>query len=549
MSQDTWDVIIAGGGSAGLSAALLLGRARRRVLVLDSGAPRNRFAANMHGVLGSDGKAPERFLAQALAEIAKYGVEVQSDPVVDVTIIDHHSSQHHIEVTTESGRVLHCRRFVAATGASDRLPDIPGLQSRWGRDVLHCPYCHGWEVRDQRFGVISSGPRSLHQAQLVRQWTDDVTFFAGGAGRLDDQLAQTFAARNVAVEERAVTEIVVDDDRVVGVRVAGGALVPLDVVFVASELIPHDGFLAGLDLERDAASEGGFIKIDASGRTSDPRIWAIGNIAEPMATVPVAVASGVRAAGAINMDLVDEDFAVAVEARSRGAQGSSDPVANPDAVAFWETRYQQRERIWSGLPNTVLVDLVSPLSPGTALDLGCGEGADSIWLAQQGWAVTGVDISTTALARAERHAEEAGLPAGGIRWQREDLATLSHGQEYDLVSAFFLHSQVDFPREEILRRAAAAIAPGGVLLVVGHSGVPPWAKAGHEENGERHGDQHHHAHGDLPSPQEVLDSLELAPADWQVVVAEIRTREVIQPDGERGSLDDAIVMVRRGGTR
>ncbi|MFF7154213.1 methyltransferase domain-containing protein [Streptomyces sp. NPDC008139] len=198
---------------------------------------------------------------------------------------------------------------------------------------------------------------------------------------------------------------------------------------------------------------------------------------------------------------------------------------------FWNARYSGSERIWSGDPNTVLVREVAGLSPGRALDLGCGEGGDAIWLAGQGWRVTATDISGVALDRAARHAEEAGV-GDRINWQRHDLGVSFPEGAFDLVSAQFLHTLGEMPREEILRAAAAAVAPGGVLLVVGHSGFPAWEKNPHPEVR-------------LPSPQEVLACLELPDGAWEVLLCAEHERIQNDPDGRPTTRTDNAVKVRR----
>lgn len=208
-----------------------------------------------------------------------------------------------------------------------------------------------------------------------------------------------------------------------------------------------------------------------------------------------------------------------------------------DASAFWESRYGERSRIWSGNANRALVDTVADLAPGTALDLGSGEGGDSLWLAEQGWHVTGIDISPTALARAADEADARGIAADRLTWQHHDLVDWRPGadEHYDLVSACFLHAPVEvaFPREEVLRRAAGAVALGGHLLVVGHAGIPPWAS------------EHHHDDTELPTNAQVLDALALDPASWSTVVDENRPRRATAPDGTVVDIDDAVLLLRR----
>ncbi|WP_250904938.1 cyclopropane-fatty-acyl-phospholipid synthase family protein [Nonomuraea sp. NEAU-A123] len=202
-----------------------------------------------------------------------------------------------------------------------------------------------------------------------------------------------------------------------------------------------------------------------------------------------------------------------------------------DDTELWDARYREGDQIWSGDPNVILVREAADLEPGRALDLGCGEGADAVWLARRGWRVTAVDISGVALERAARHAVREGV-AERIDWQRHDLATSFPDGVFDLVSAQFLHSHGDLPREEVLRTAAAAVAPGGVLLVVGHAGFPPW--------------EHDHHH-DLrfPTPDEVLEALELEEGQWEVLLSGEHERTQVGPDGQQVVRTDNALKVRR----
>lgn len=200
---------------------------------------------------------------------------------------------------------------------------------------------------------------------------------------------------------------------------------------------------------------------------------------------------------------------------------------------FWEHRYAGAAQMWSGRANAVLVDVASGLTPGRALDLGCGEGGDAIWLARHGWTVTGVDISPTAVSRAGVAAREAGVPDGVVRFLTADLATWRDDGCYDLVSASFLHSPVALPRTEIFRQAARRVAPGGHLLLTSHAAPPPWS------------DVPHGSEPKFPTPAEEVEALRLEPDAWRVVVAEVRRRQVAAPDGSAASLEDSVVLVRR----
>ena len=301
MSEDSFDVVVVGGGAAGLSAALVLGRARRRVAVVDAGMPRNAPAAHMQGFLSRDGMPPADFLAAGRAEVARYGVELVADRVTDV--------EPGFAVRLAGGRALSARRVLVATGVHDQLPDIPGVRERWGRDLLHCPYCHGWEVRDEPLGVLGTVPGSVQHAQLVRQWSDDVIFFAHTYDLTATEAAE-LEARGVQVVREEVARLVVEDDRLAGVELVDGRVVARTAVFIRPSNVPHaDGLPTGLGCELDAA---GFVAVDGSGRTSTPGVWAAGNIVDPRAQVITAAGAGSAAAIAINADLVDEDVDRAV---------------------------------------------------------------------------------------------------------------------------------------------------------------------------------------------------------------------------------------------
>ena len=207
--------------------------------------------------------------------------------------------------------------------------------------------------------------------------------------------------------------------------------------------------------------------------------------------------------------------------------------AAADPAGYWEERYAGAEPIWSGRVNAQVATIAAEFPPGRALDLGCGEGADAIWLAERGWQTLGVDIAATALQRAARAAAERGLDPDLVRWQQADLATWIPDGTYDLITASFMQSPLDFPRGEVLRRAAAAVAPGGHLLVVAHAAPPPWAKG--IDPGTHH----------FLSPEQEVAELALDEQEYTVLVAEERTRPATGPDGEEAELTDTVVLVRR----
>jgi thioredoxin reductase len=304
METQPYDVVIVGGGAAGLSAALVLGRARRRVAVIDAGAPRNAPAAHMQGFLSRDGMPPAELLAAGRAEVTGYGVRIVEDRVVAV--------EPGFSVRLAGGQVLRARRILAATGVGDELPDIPGLRERWGRDLLHCPYCHGWEVRDHPLGVLGTNTGSVLHAQLVRQWSDDVVYFAHSHEPTPTEVAE-LDARGIRIVRGEVARIVVENDHVTGVELVDGPVIARAAVFVRPINTPHpDGLLAALGCDVD---EAGFAIVDHTGRTSTAGVWAAGNVVDPRAQVITAAGAGSAAAIAINADLVQDDIALAIDRR------------------------------------------------------------------------------------------------------------------------------------------------------------------------------------------------------------------------------------------
>jgi thioredoxin reductase len=299
----TYDVVVVGGGAAGLSAALVLGRARRKVAVVDDGAPRNAPAAHMHGFLSRDGMPPCELLAAARAEVAGYGVELVDDRVEAIAP--------GFAVGLAGGRALVARRVLLTTGAVDELPDLDGARERWGRDFLHCPYCHGWEVRDEPIVVVGTGPGSAEHAQLLRQWSDDVTFVTHTYEPTADERA-ALGARGIGVVDARAAGLAVADDRLEAVRLEDGRSVPAAAVFVRPAL--HGRTVESLGCAVDGT---GLLLVDATGRTSVAGVWAAGNATNPRAQVITAAGEGSAAAIAINADLVDDDVREALRKELR----------------------------------------------------------------------------------------------------------------------------------------------------------------------------------------------------------------------------------------
>jgi thioredoxin reductase len=212
-------------------------------------------------------------------------------------------------VSTEDGSVVGARRVLVTTGLRDELPDVPGVRERWGRDLLHCPYCHGHEVRDQQLGVLGGTPEAVQHALLVRQWTDDVVYFTH-TGTLTPAEREQLLARAVGVVEGPVSRLVIEDDALTGVELEDGRIVPRDAVFVRPGFVPNSHLLASLGC---ATRDDGWVVADPTGRTSVPGVWVAGNAANPRAQVITAAGEGSAAAIAINNDLVEEDVRAAVD--------------------------------------------------------------------------------------------------------------------------------------------------------------------------------------------------------------------------------------------
>jgi thioredoxin reductase len=301
---EQYEVIVVGGGAAGLSAALVLGRARRRTLIVDAGEPRNAPAAHMHGYLSRDGMPPAEFLAVGRKEIARYGVELVRDRAVDVT------KGEEFAVVLASGRTVRARRLVIATGLRDELPAVPGVAERFGRDVLHCPYCHGWEARDQAFGVLATTPLSVHQALMVSQWSKDVTLFLHSVAEeeLSDDDLRRLAAAGVKVVPGEVAELVVEDDRLTAVRLVDGTTHAREVVFTAPRAVPQTRLLERLGAELHETLFGAYPVVDETGLTSVPGVWCAGNAMGFGEQVVNAAAGGYRAGATINGELLMTDL-------------------------------------------------------------------------------------------------------------------------------------------------------------------------------------------------------------------------------------------------
>jgi thioredoxin reductase len=306
----TYDIAIIGGGAAGLSAALVLARARRSVVVIDDGRPRNAPAAHMQGFLSRDGMPPAELLALGRTEVTSYGAQLVDDTVTGAV----RAGDGTFRLALAASPPITARRLLVTTGLHDEVPDVPGVRERWGRDLLHCPYCHGHEVRDQPLGVLGGTPGAVQHVLLLRQWSDDVVYFPHTSATSDEEREQLVASA-IGVVDGTVERLVVEDDAIVGVLMADGRVVPRSAVFVRPELVANDDLVRTLGAEVDPA---GWPVVDSGGRTTATGVWVAGNAANPRAQVITAAGEGSAAAIAINNDLTEEDVRNAVQAFRAG---------------------------------------------------------------------------------------------------------------------------------------------------------------------------------------------------------------------------------------
>lgn len=307
------DVVVVGGGAAGLAAGVTLARARRSVVVVDAGQPRNGPAAGVHGLLGLEGINPAELLARGRNEVAGYGGVVVQGRVTSVA-----GASGDFTVTLDDGQELRARQLVIATGLTDELPEVPGVRERFGRDVLHCPYCHGWEVRDQVIGVIGTSAMSIHQALLFSQWSANVRLFAWDL-EIPDEERTKLEVRGVEVVEGAVEDLEVTEDSLRGVRLGDGSVVPVEAVVVTTRMRANLGPFGAVGVALAEHPMGGsFIEADAWGRTAVDGIWVAGNATDLSAQVGPAAAQGTRVAAQVNYQLLNAETERAVAARQSG---------------------------------------------------------------------------------------------------------------------------------------------------------------------------------------------------------------------------------------
>lgn len=297
-----WDCLVVGAGPAGLSAALTLGRARRRVRVLDSGAPRNFAAREMHGVLGHDGLDPAALRARGREELERYGIEVRAGDVAgDAVRLVGAGAGAGVELDGERARTL-----IVATGMLDETPQIDGFDAIYGVSAHTCPYCDGWEHRDTRIAVLTPLAGGAHLGRMLRQWSADVVVLTDGGPGADAQAEAELREIGVDVVREPIERFRHTDGRLEAIELTGRAPLPRDALFFHVGMRPRAALAAALGCE---LGEGGFVVADPVTRqTSVDRVYAAGNCADPMQNVPMAIADGARAGVAVNARLVAEGW-------------------------------------------------------------------------------------------------------------------------------------------------------------------------------------------------------------------------------------------------
>lgn len=299
-----FDVVVVGGSFAGLSAATYVARGRRSVCVIDAGRPRNRFAAASHGFFGQDGSDPREMIAQARSQLARY----TQATLVAGEAVDARAAGRGFSITLAGGDVMEAARLVLACGITDVLPDLPGLAERWGKSVLHCPYCHGYEFAERRLGVLAVSPLSAHQALLIAEW-GPTTLYLNGGDRLEQSVHAKLLCKGVYVEPALIEALLGDGGALSGVRLADGRTAAIDALYLAPRSRLNSPLAERLGCALDNGPFGPVIRTDAAKMTTVAGVYAAGDNARAPHSVSWAVADGVTAGVSVHQSLVFADLA------------------------------------------------------------------------------------------------------------------------------------------------------------------------------------------------------------------------------------------------
>jgi thioredoxin reductase len=296
-----YDVIIVGGSYAGLSAGMTLGRALRRVLIIDGGQPCNRQTPHSHNFITQDGQPPERITVLAKAQVAAYDTVEFYEGLATTGV----PTEKGFEIGTASGDVFLAKKLVFATGLKDIMPDLPGFAACWGMSMIHCPYCHGYEVRDETTGAWGNGDMGFELAKLVANWTKDLILFTHGKSTLTAEQAEKLAAHNIAIDERVIGRIEQDNGYIRHIVFTDGSTQAIKAMYARPQFVQHCDIPAAVGC---ALTQQGHIQVDAMQRTTIPGIYACGDNSQMARSVAMSVAAGSMAGASLNKELIDEEF-------------------------------------------------------------------------------------------------------------------------------------------------------------------------------------------------------------------------------------------------
>lgn len=300
-APENYDVIIVGGSYAGLSAAMTLGRSRRNVLVIDSGLPCNRQTPHSHNFLTLDGESPQAIAEKAKAQVLRY----PSVKFHEGLAVSGKMRSPGFEITTQSGKIFGAKKLIFATGIKDIMPDIKGFEECWGISVIHCPYCHGYEFRDQKTGILTNLEKALHLTPLIHNLTKDLTLFVPGEGGITDDQLVTLTKRNIKIVDKPIVEIAHENGHIKAAVFRDDTSIELDALYAPVPFIQHSALPVDLGCE---LTEQGYIQVDEFQETTVEGIYACGDNTSPMRSVATAVAKGNFAGAMINMELANADF-------------------------------------------------------------------------------------------------------------------------------------------------------------------------------------------------------------------------------------------------
>ena len=302
MSNSTeYDIIIAGGSYAGLAAAMALGRAMRRVLVIDSGNPCNKQTPYSHNFLTNDGKRPAEIVSMARQQLSSY----EYVTFLNDTVTGGQAKAGRFEISTRSGKLYNARKLVFATGIRDLMPDIPGFVECWGISLLHCPYCHGYEVRHQNTGIIANGDAAFELSSLISNWTKDLALYTNGKSTLTDEQALKLREHSIDIVEDTILKLEHEDGYVKEIVFRKGHSIPVKAIYIRPAFVQHSSLPEEMGCQ---LTDDGYIQVDPAQRTSIPGIFACGDNTSRMRTIANAVASGTSTGFMLNRELIEEVF-------------------------------------------------------------------------------------------------------------------------------------------------------------------------------------------------------------------------------------------------